>query len=208
MTGPKLRPYQHRAIEDLRSAYRSGARAPLLLLPTGGGKTVVFSSIATSTVAKGKRTLVLYHRRELIRQAAEKLRAAGAEPGIIAPGFPTSDVPVRVGSVQTLAARLGRGVAPPPVDLLILDEAHHAGARTWRSVLDAFPSPKVLGVTATPIRADGKGLGVEHGGVFDRLVLGPSVQDLVNQGFLTPTKVYAPRKEIDLHRHQDPRRRP
>ena len=198
MTAPVLRDYQVKGIENLLEAYRGGARAPLLVLPTGGGKTVIFSTVAVSAAHKGKRTLILCHGRELICQATDKLRAAGVEPGIIAPGFPATDALVQVGSVQTLAARIARGATLPPVDLVVLDEAHHVGARTWLSVLDAMPGARILGVTATPIRADGKGLGVEHGGIFDRLVAGPSVAGLIAGGHLVGTKVYAPRRAIDL----------
>jgi DNA repair protein RadD len=79
-------------------------------------------------------------------------------PGIIAPGFPAS---IQVGSIPTLDARSRRGVARPPADLIMLDEARHASAATWRAVLDAVPGVRILGVTATPCRADGKGLGAE-----------------------------------------------
>lgn len=197
-TAPALRPYQHQAIQDVREAFRTGAKAPLVVLPTGGGKTVVFGDIAASAAAKGKPVLILCHRRELIRQAANKLVAAGVTPGIIAPGHPATDALVQVGSIQTLAARLQRGIAPPPAGLVILDEAHHATAGTWRAVLDAMPGAKVLGVTATPCRADGKGLGVEAGGIFDTLVEGPTVQELIDLGFLTPTRVFAPKTGPDL----------
>jgi superfamily II DNA or RNA helicase len=195
---PALRPYQRRAIEDVREAFRTGAKAPLLVVPTGGGKTVVFSHIATSAVAKGKPVLILCHRRELIHQAVAKLEAAGVTPGIIAPGYPATDALVQVGSIQTLAARLQRGIAPPPADLIILDECHHATASTWRAVLSALPKARILGVTATPCRADGKGLGIEGGGIFDALVMGPSVQELIDGGFLNPTRVFAPKVGPDL----------
>lgn len=198
MSAPILRGYQVDLIKRLRDAYRNGARAPLLQLATGGGKTIVFAAAATGAAAKGKRAIIICHRRELVRQAADKLRAAGVEPGIIAPGFAASDAPIQVASVQTIAARLARGMTLPPVDLLILDEAHHVGARTWRTVIDAFPGARLLGVTATPLRADGKGLGKDHGGAFDRIVQGPTVAELIAAGYLVGTKVYAPKTGPDL----------
>ncbi len=182
-----LRDYQARAINDLRAAYRSRSRAPLLVLPTGGGKTIVFAAITAGAVERGRRVLILVHRRELIRQASAKLTWAGVQHGIIAAGFQPSDHPVQVASVQTLARRLKLQTWQP--DLIVVDEAHHAVAGTWSQILDHWPHALRLGVTATPVRRDGRGLG----SMFDRLVLGPSVQDLTAQGFLTGARIYAPR---------------
>lgn len=182
----ELRSYQAQAIEDLRQAFRSGARAPLLVAPCGMGKTVCFSAITAGAVERGRRVLILVHRRELIRQASAKLTWAGVAHGIIAAGFDPSDHRVQVASVQTLARRLERLTWQP--DLIVVDEAHHAVAGTWGSVLDHWPEAYRLGVTATPVRRDGRGLG----SMFDRLVLGPSVQELTAQGFLTPARIYAP----------------
>jgi superfamily II DNA or RNA helicase len=181
-----LRDYQARAIHDLRTAYRSGARAPLLVLPTGGGKTIVFAAITAGAVERGRRVLILVHRRELIRQASAKLTWAGVKHGVIAAGFEPSDHPVQVASVQTLARRLKLQTWQP--DLVVVDEAHHAVAGTWSQILDHWPHALRLGVTATPVRRDGRGLGA----MFNRLVLGPSMQDLAAQGFLTRARIYAP----------------
>lgn len=188
----QLRDYQARAIHDLRTAYRSGARAPLLVAATGCGKTVVFSAITAGAVERGRRVLILVHRRELIRQASAKLTWAGVAHGIIAAGFDTSDHPVQVASVQTLARRLKLQTWQP--DLIVVDEAHHAVAGTWANVLSHWPEAYRLGVTATPVRRDGRGLGA----MFDRLVLGPSVQQLTAQNFLTPAKIYAPASVAQL----------
>src|SRR3954468_23044907 len=106
MSFPALRPYQAALVEHLRDAYRAGYRAPLLQLATGGGKTIVFVSIAASAQGKGRRVLVAAHHRELIRQASVKLTAAGVPHGIIAPGYPETADPVQVGSIQTLVRRL------------------------------------------------------------------------------------------------------
>lgn len=187
-----LRPYQQQAIHSLRLAYRAGARAPLLVLPTGAGKTVVFSEITRSATERGRRILVLVHRRELIAQASSKLTLAGVSHGVIAAGFPDSDAPVQVASVQTLVRRLSRIVAAP--DLIVIDEAHHATAGSWDRILQHWPDALRLGVTATPVRADGRGLSA----VFDRLVLGPSVADLISASFLSPARIYAPPVLADL----------
>ena len=87
-------------------AYRSGAQAPLLVAPTGAGKTHILAAITQAAAARGRRILILVHRRELIRQTSAKLAHAGVNHGIIAAGFEPSDYPVQVASVQTLARRL------------------------------------------------------------------------------------------------------
>jgi len=188
----QLRPYQNRAIGDLRHAYRSGSRSPLLCLPTGGGKTVIFTAIAQATAAKGINVLILVHRRELLRQASAKLSDVGLQHGIIAAGMPTTDHSVRVASVQTLVRRLSRIDWQP--GLIIIDEAHHAVAGSWDRVLSHWPTAYRLGVSATPCRLDGRGLG----NAFDALVLGPSVADLTCQGFLADAHIYAPPVIADL----------
>jgi superfamily II DNA or RNA helicase len=189
-----LRDYQSRAIHDLRCAYRQGARAPLLVLSTGAGKTICFSAITAGAVARGRRVLILVHRRELILQASAKLSLAGVSHGVIAAGHPEADHPVQVASVQTLARRLHRQHWQP--DLIVIDEAHHAVAGTWSSVLSHWPQAFRLGVTATPIRQDGRGLSA----VFDHLVIGPSVATLTSQRHLSPARVFAPPIIADLSR--------
>jgi len=192
-----LRDYQQTAVDHVRDAYRSGARAPLLVLPTGGGKTVVFSHVAANAAGRGNTVLILVHRRELIRQASAKLRDAGVPHGIIAPGHtPTRDA-CQVASVQTLGRRLSDPRYPVP-SLIIIDEAHHAVAGQWATICAAYPEARLLGVTATPQRMDGLGLGIEAGGPFDHLVLGPSMADLIERGFLTPARVFAPAEAPDL----------
>jgi len=189
---PALRPYQQQAISDLRMAYRSGAYAPLLVAPTGAGKTIILAAITQAAAGRGRRILILVHRRELIRQTSAKLAHAGVNHGIIAAGFDSSDHPVQVASVQTLARRLQQQHWQP--DLIVIDEAHHAIAGTWANVISYWPDSLLLGVTATPIRQDGRGLGA----MFDRLVLGPSTADLMAAGHLTRVKLYAPPQVADL----------
>ena len=189
----QLRTYQQRAIDDLRTAYRYGYRAPLLCLPTGGGKTIVFAAITHASAGRGRRVLILVHRRELIHQASAKLTWAGVEHGIIAAGFNLSSHSVQVASVQTLIRRLSRIDWQP--DLIIIDEAHHAAAgTTWGKILEHWPDAYRFGVSATPCRLDGRGLGA----TFDHLVLGPSVAELIDCKFLTPARIYAPPQVADL----------
>jgi superfamily II DNA or RNA helicase len=188
----QLRDYQQQAIDNLRAAYRNGARAPLLVGPTGMGKTVIIAAILQGIAARGRSAMVLVHRRELIAQTADKLRLAGVQHGIIAAGLPTTDHPIQVASVQTLTRRLGQLVTAP--DLIVIDEAHHATANGWQRALNHWPEALRLGVTATPMRLDGRGLSA----AFDRLVLGPSVANLMNAGFLCPARIYAPPVMADL----------
>jgi len=188
----QLRGYQQQAIDDLRNAYRAGSRAPLLCLPTGGGKTIIFSAIAQSAVARSRNVLILVHRRELLHQASRKLTAIGVDHGLIAAGVPTSDQPVQVASVQTLVRRLVSMTWQP--SLIIIDEAHHAAAGSWDRVLSHWPDAFRLGVTATPCRLDGRGLS----SAFDHLVIGPSVADLIFWGFLSASRIYAPPVMADL----------
>lgn len=187
-----LRAYQQQAIADTRDAISVGSRAPLLVLPTGGGKTCIFSAIAQSAAAKGNRVLILVHRRELIHQASSKLQWIGLDHGIIAAGIPPSDAPVQIASVQTLARRLPRMDWQP--GLIIIDEAHHATAGQWARILEHWPNAYRLGVTATPCRLDGCGLR----SAFDAMVLGPSVADLIFTGYLSPARIYAPPVVADL----------
>lgn len=191
----ELRSYQTDSVQDVRASYRMGRRAPLLVLPTGAGKTVTFSYIAHGVQNRGKRVLVLAHRRELIRQASRKLMDAGVSHGIIAPGFTMTGDLVQVASVQTLVRRIEM---LPPFDLVVIDEAHHAIAGQWKRIVAAQPNARLLGVTATPERLDGRGLGIRAGGCFDDLVMGPSTADLIRDGYLTPAKVYAPAEKPNL----------
>jgi superfamily II DNA or RNA helicase len=188
----QLRSYQDRAIDDLRSAYQSGAHAPLMVLPTGGGKTCIIAAISANAAARGRHVLILVHRRELIHQTSSKLAWVGLEHGIIAAGIPPSDHAVQIASVQTLARRLSRLDWRPT--LIIIDEAHHATAGQWARILDHWPDAYRLGVTATPCRLDGCGLR----GTFDTMVLGPSVADLIFTGYLSPARIYAPPVVADL----------
>jgi len=187
-----LRPYQQRAVHDLRLAFRDGARSPLLVLPTGGGKTIVIAEIIRGLSDRGRSALVLVHRRELVTQTSRKLNLAGVPHGIIAAGMAPTAAPIQIASVQTLARRLDRVITPP--DLIVIDEAHHATAGSWERALGHWPDAYRLGVTATPVRLDGRGLSA----VFDRLVIGPSVADLMFTGYLSPAKIYAPPQVADL----------
>jgi superfamily II DNA or RNA helicase len=196
-SGLELRPYQEAEVAALRASYAAGNKAPLYMLPTAGGKTVVFSYVISGVNRKRRRTLVAVHRRELIRQAGAKLTWAGVAFGVIAAGFePCPDQMVQLGSLQTLARRLS---SLPTFDFIIFDEARHCRAETWRTLIDAQPQARLLGVTATPARSDGNGLGRIAGGPFDDLVIGASTAELISAGYLSPVQCFVPAQKLDLH---------
>lgn len=183
-----LRDYQLQLLTGLRTSLKTHRRV-CAVMPTGAGKGQIIGAIAQGAAAKGRRVLVLAHRSELIEQLSGTLHAWGLEPDLIAPGHPFEGRPVAVGSVQTVARRLDQLQAP---DLIIQDEAHHLVAgNLWGQIIGAWPSAHLIGTTATPERLDGKGLGVEAGGFFEALVLGPSAAELVEQGWLARPQVYS-----------------
>ena len=184
----QLRPYQLTAVEQIREAYRENHRAVLFVLPTGGGKTVVFSHIAEQSATRGNRICVLVHRAELLRQASASLARLGVRHGLIAANRSMDlSAPVQVASVQTLARRLHK-LPAGLFQLLVVDEAHHSNAGTWAKVLQHFASARVLGVTATPCRTDGRGLGEW----YSAMVMGPTPAELTAGGHLAPARVLAP----------------
>ena len=192
-----LRDYQAEIVTAIRQAYGQGYKAPLLVAPTGSGKTVLFSYIAHQAAARGNRTLILVHRQELLTQTSRTLGRFEVEHGLIAPGATLTEDLVQVASVQTLVRRLDRLTWTPT--LIVVDEAHHTTADTGHGrILAHYDGARVMGVTATPERLDGKGLGVAAGGFFDCLVEGPTVAALVEQGYLSKPVVYAPKTQLDL----------
>ncbi len=188
MTTLNLRPYQLQAVAEIRHAYQSRHRSVLFVLPTGGGKTVLFSHITRETAARGNRVCILVHRAELLRQASASLEALDVPHGLIAANR-SMDLsrPVQVASVQTLARRLHH-IPQEFFDLLVIDEAHHSNAGTWARVLQHCRTARVLGVTATPIRCDGRGLGEW----YSAMVMGPTPAELTEAGFLASARVLAP----------------
>lgn len=185
-----LRPYQDRGIDDILAAFEAGARSVLLTMPTGSGKTVLFSEIARRATESGTRTVILVHRDTLLTQAADKVRACSLDYSIIAPGHRYYGDLVCIASKDTLVRRLDRH----QFDLIIIDEAHRASASTYRKIIDAYPDARVIGVTATPCRTNGEGLD----SVFDVLVRGPGIRELIDMGYLAEPVTYGPIHKLDL----------
>jgi superfamily II DNA or RNA helicase len=183
----QLRDYQESAVQAVRDSFRSGHKKTLLVSPTGSGKTVIFSYIAAGMARNNKRILIVAHRRELLKQISGALKKVGVSHAVLSggtPGIPIANVVVA--SVFTLVRRMK---SMKPFDLIIGDEAHHfTPDSSWGKVVTGFPTARVLGVTATPERLDGKGMGQ----MFDDMVMGPTVAELTAQGFLSPAVVYAP----------------
>lgn len=169
-----LRQYQVDLENGVRQAYREGCKAPCIVLPCGGGKSVIIADIAKQTTAKGNRVLFLVHRRELCDQIRNTFTRWGVNMRLC-------DIMM----VQTAARRLDR--LPEP-KLIITDENHHCLANTYRKIYDHFPDCRRVGVTATPIRLNGDGLG----DVNDKLIIGVSAKWLINNNCLAPYDYYAP----------------
>ena len=190
---PTLRPYQEASVDAIRAAFAEQHRRVLFVLPTGGGKTIVFAYITTHAVALGNRVVILAHRQEIADQISTALDAMGVPHGRLQPGHAATDDLVQVGMVQTVARRLETLPAPA---LVVIDEAHHCVAATYSGITDAWSHAWVLGVTATPERLDGVGLR----DAFDTMVLGPDVSELIAGGHLAPFRYLAPSSSVDLSR--------
>jgi len=193
-----LRDYQQVAVTEVRAEFRAKNSPVLFVLPTGGGKTYTFSYIASNAADKGRSVCIIVHRKELLLQASASLQALGIEHGLISPHFtPNPRALVQVASVDTLLSRLK--TRSYEFDLLIFDEAHHVvDGNKWGRAYDLLGKPPMLGVTATPVRTDGKGLGEHAGGVFKAMVLGPSVAELIERGMLLNPIVYTSLEVPDL----------
>ena len=177
------RPYQTDLMNEIPAKYRQGLTRVLLQLPTGAGKTFVFCRIAAGAIAKGRRVWLLGHRAEILTQISDALYTLGIDHGVLEGGQQDTNATIIVASIATMARRLDRYIDAAP-DLIIVDEAHHAVAGSWRNILNAFPKARILGVTATPERLDGRGLG----DVFESMIIGPDVAELTRQKYLVPRR--------------------
>jgi superfamily II DNA or RNA helicase len=186
-----LRQYQEESIAEARDLFRAGAKSVLLQGATGSGKTALSAFSAGTASRRGWRVWFVVHRRELIKQSVRTFSYVGIPHGVIAAGFEADRRPLtQICSVQTVARRLER-LEPP--DLIIWDECHHLAAGTWSAIYDTYPDTKHLGLSATPERLDGTGLGRW----FEAMVQGPSVAWLIEHGYLSPYRLYAP-NPVDL----------
>lgn len=188
----KLRDYQIRLDEAVSTAFLFEHHAPLVVLPTGGGKTTVFAHITLRRYLAGESVWIVAHRQELINQASETLHRFHVPHGILKAGFRYEpEKRVQVASIQTLSRRVGN--LPEP-DLIVYDEAHHSVSATYQKVISAYPGSQILGFTATPIRMNGQGLNPP----FDTMIVGPTVSELTGNGYLAPARYFAPPVKADL----------
>lgn len=187
---PKLRDYQTHALDALTTVVRAGCDAPLVVAPTGSGKTTVGGEASRRHLALGGRVLWLAHRQELIEQAAERLESFGLVVGVICGSSSRPRRPharVQVATPQTLRARSAFGVLPP-ASMVVFDEAHHYVSADWNLLAGSYGSSLRLGLTATPERSDGIGLG--H--LFSQIIEVASIRELTEQGYLVPLRTIAP----------------
>lgn len=178
-----LRPYQTDVLQTVQTRLAQHRRV-VMVLPTGGGKTLMFSTLAQQTPGT---VLILVHRAELLDQVSRTLTSLDVAHGLIAPNEPWYRTRrVQVASVQSLIRRLAD---TPKPDLVIIDEAHHCvTGNTWGRVCNAWPQALRLGVTATPCRLSGEGLR----DLFDTMVVGPTTKQLIDDGYLSDYTIYAP----------------
>lgn len=194
----ELRPYQQAAKAAVLDEWDRGVDKTLLVLPTGTGKTIVFSAVTEEAVRRGGRVLILAHRGELLEQAADKLeKSTGlrsslekAESSCLGSWYR-----VAVGSVQSLQrpSRLDR-FAPDYFNTIIIDEAHHCLSDGYQRVLEHFSAAKVLGVTATPDRGDMRSLGQ----YFETLAYEYTLVQAIRDGYLSPIKALTVPLRLDL----------
>jgi len=213
----QYREYQQQMHDDIYSHWQSN-RNVLSVLPTGGGKTVVMAGIINQWPGSGN-VVAIAHRKELVAQIALALGACGIPHSIIGPKetmkhavqrqrlklgthFHSTSAKVAVASVDTLitpARKKALKSWSESVSLWVIDEAHHVvRGNKWGTAVEMFPNAHGLGFTATPCRADGKGLGVKADGVFDVLTEGPTMRDLINNGFLCDYRIFAPTTYMPL----------
>ncbi|CAM0107733.1 DNA helicase [Vibrio phage 234P10] len=211
----KLRPYQQHLVDENRRLWSEGVRNPCSVLFTGGGKTVVAAELIRQEQQSGGYFAAIAHRQELVGQISLALARQGVMHDIVAPrpvirfcsnihveelgqSFYSPHAPGFVGGVDTLVRR-DMGRLKNTVSLLFQDECHHVlRDNKWGKATQMFPQANGLYVTATPLRADGKGLGRHSDGLFDEFVLGPPPRQLISEGSLTDYKIYAPPTDIDL----------
>lgn len=193
-----LRPYQQEAVKAIHKEWDDGRKNVLLVLPTGTGKTVCFSQVIKDQISDGSRALIIAHRGELLEQAADKLKRNNGVDSALEKAESSSlnsIFPVTVASVQSLSqvSRLNKF----PKDYfktIVIDEAHHAMSDSYQRVLQHFDSAKVLGVTATPDRADQRNLGQ----FFECKAYEYTMRQAIKDGYLSPIKAQMIPLELNI----------
>jgi len=189
-----LRNYQQQAVNAALKGWSDGLRSVMMVLPTGAGKTIVFSDLTRLCGSKGKQSMILAHRGELLTQAVEKNHMVWPESriGLIGGGSFVEGEDVTVASVQSLHP-WNLEKLKNEYRLIITDECHHSTAPTYQAIYRHFPNALLLGVTATPGRADGKGLKT-----FEKTVFQMKITDLIRMGYLVSPQSRQVRMDINL----------
>lgn len=214
VTAFSLRPYQADIEAQIYNAWQQGARNVLAVLPTGAGKTVLFAKITADCPGA---SCVIAHRQELVSQISMALARNHVRHRIIGPqplikwivgqqmrefgaSYYDASNAVAVAGVDTLLRRTDKlRDWLQTVRQWVMDEGHHICAdNKWGKAADLFPNARGLAVTATPERADGKGLGRHADGIIDEMIVGPSLRWMIEQGYLTDYKVYAPPSDMKV----------
>ena len=203
-----LRDYQSLAVAEVGQHFRSGARGVVMVLPTGGGKTRTASYMVDRWVNRSQQVLWLVHRQELLMQAAMTFAEYGIPHRLVCSAsdaraikaqqfrefgksYVSNDALSVIGTIQTVARHLDNLTWLNPA-MIVADECHLSMATGWVRVLSHWPVAKLLGLTGTPLRLDGKPLGTKAGGLYDELVIGPSTADLIESGSLAPYRLWRP----------------
>jgi len=184
-----LRPYQIKALNDIRGLYAQGVRRVLLQMPTGSGKTTVFSEVLNGVKSRGKKAIVVVFGVDLIENASQRLHREGIPHGVLQ-GNHWNYRPreaIQVCSITTLHRRK----LTPDADLVVFDEAHQTNNTSYKWLIDQYPNAFFLPVTATPHLKKG----MRH--IADEVVYPITFKDLVAQGFLVPPRYFVP-VQLDL----------
>lgn len=191
-----LRDYQTNGITQTQAHWRSGKLRVLCVAPTGSGKGTMAAHLLVEEARAGRRALCIAHRREIVSDIATRCRGSFARVGVALPGVKRDpEAPIQVASTQTLL-----GSAVRPYDLVVVDEAHHYAADEWREIFGRLGSARVVGLTATPQRADGKPMG----DVFEELVDVVSYSRLLADGLIVGCDVLRPERPTGIDLAQDP----
>lgn len=217
-----MRPYQQDAIDNVYAEWARGKRFVVLVMPTGSGKAACLCEVARLEAERGQRVLITAHRQELITQLSTTLARNGLRHQVIAAAttvkyavrlhmetvgkcFVDPNARVFVASVQSMKAENITNLAAFGDKLTIIgDEFHHytKQSQTWGKVFTPLDQAgaRGLGLTATPCRADGRGLSRETDGYGDSMVIGPTMRDLINMGYLSDYRIYCPPSDLHLER--------